>query len=219
MKSTTLTSKLTLALKVFEQTLNGLEDLKKVGILHRDLKEDNILYKIPTPKGKPKPSEIVIKIGDFGLSCVPGLKDLKCAIGFAGSRQYIDPKIVLLIASGGYKDYTIENFWTDKNDMYSLAVILYQIIFGEEYLTGSDWYKIDPADNLDKLEPKLVARGYLDVYQRNMGNVDNLIKQYENSKTKENKKIVKMLNFIKRNLVPFDYDQRTTLDESVAFYT
>ena len=219
MKSSTINSRLTLALKVFEQTLNGLEDLKKVGLLHRDLKEENLLYKIPAPNGRAKPSEIVIKIGDFGLSCVPGLKELDCGRGIAGTLRYLDPKILILVAAGASK--TIDQLWTDKSDMYSLAVILYQIIFGDLYLQDEDWYiKINPTRRrIDQLDAKLLTKGYNEIYQRNIVNVDELIKQYENSKTEKNRKIVKMLRFIKRNLVPFDFDQRTNLEDSVSFYT
>ena len=51
MKSTD--TKIGLALKVFQQTMSGLKELKKVGLLHRDLKEENLLYKI-TPLMKNK---------------------------------------------------------------------------------------------------------------------------------------------------------------------
>jgi serine/threonine protein kinase len=214
MKSASRNSRIDLALKVFEQTLSGLEDLKKIGLLHRDLKEENLLYKIPAPKGKPRPSEMVIKIGDFGLSCVNGLKDLECGKGIAGTLIYIDPKILLLLAAGTYVN--IDPFWTDKNDMYSLAVILYQIVFGIDYIHRNDRNKIAPNNRLDA---KSLTKLYLDIYQRNVVNINELIKEYENSKVAKNVKIVKMLKFMKRNLVPFDFDQRTTLDESLAFFT
>lgn len=212
----TTNSRVGLALKVFEQTLDGLTDLKKVGILHRDLKEDNLLYKIPTPNGRPKPSEIVIKIGDFGLSCVPGTKgDLECGKGFAGSLEYIDPKILIILHSGAAKN--IDEIWSDKNDMYSLAVILYKIIFGV-YLQDNDWYNITKGKPFGKLEVKSLREGYDAVYKRNIVNIQDLLKKYENSNTEKNRKIANMLRFMIKNLNPFDFDVRTNLEDSMMLY-
>lgn len=213
----TTNSKVGLALKVFEQTLVGLTDLKKVGILHRDLKGDNLLYKIPTPNGRPKPSEIVIKIGDFGLSCVPGTKgDLACGKGFAGSIEYIDPKILIILHSGGAKN--IDEIWSDKNDMYSLAVILYKIIFGV-YLQDNDWYNnITKGKELGQLEVKPLREGYEAVYKRNVVNIQDLLKKYENSNAGNNRKIANMLRFMIKNLNPFDFDKRTNLEDTMMFY-
>lgn len=205
-------TKIGLALKVFQQTMSGLEELKKVGLLHRDLKEENLLYKIPTTNGRARPSDIMIKIGDFGLSCVPRTKNLACGKGFVGTPLYIDPSILMVIESGKTKD--VDEIWSETNDMYSLAVILYQIIFGR-YLQDNDWYKMHPND---RTNPKLLTDGYIEVYNRNVMNVLDLLEKYVHSKTEKNKKIANMLRFIIRNLDPFDHKQRTTIDEVMDLY-
>lgn len=210
MKSTD--TKIGLALKVFQQTMSGLKELKKVGLLHRDLKEENLLYKIPTTNGRARPSEIVIKIGDFGLSCVPRTKNLACGKGFVGTPLYIDPSILMVIESGKTKD--VDEIWSETNDMYSLAVILYQIIFGR-YLQDNDWYKMNPND---RTNPKLLRDGYNGVYNRNVMNVLDLLEKYDHSKVEKKKKIANMLRFIIRNLDPFDEQQRTSIDEVMDLY-
>jgi serine/threonine protein kinase len=211
MKATS--SKIGLALKVFEQTMNGLEELSKIGLLHRDLKEENLLYTIPMVNGRPKPSDIKIKIGDFGLSCVVESMDLECGQDVVGSPIYIDPYILL---SNLHLDKLNqdEEMWSEENDMYSLAVILYQLIFGR-YLQAADWYSMRPGG---KTNSKLLKEGYQKVYNRNIVNVKNLLKDYENSTNKKSKKIENMLHFIIRNLNPFDMRQRTNIEKTMKSY-
>jgi serine/threonine protein kinase len=215
LKNPTQNSLLNLALRVFHQTLDGLADLKKIGLLHRDLKEENLLYKIPSPNGRPRPSDIQIKIGDFGLSCIPGrTADLECQ-GVAGTIPYIDPKLLVRLNTRTLKT----DEFTDKNDMYSLAVILYNIIFGS-YLNDNDWAIINPyGARLNSLDPLNIRQGYEDLYNERVEPLNELIEKFEKTRSDQNQGILKMLLFIKQNLIPFDWDKRTSVLQTLTNYT
>ena len=205
-------NKYKLALKVFQQTLTGLLELSEVGLLHRDLKPENLLYQIPrSDKGRLKPSDIKIKITDFGLSCLPSSKDLRCGKTEAGTPKYWDPRIPYLVYSGKAKN--MDQIWDQTNDTYSLAVLLYEILFGN-YLTTEEYKKIKPKNNITT---QGILEGYQKIYDENMVFVNDMIQKYKSTKTKESKQIVKMLEFMKRNLDPFSQN-RTDYKDSYIFY-
>lgn len=51
-------------LNIYKQCFGGLAELQRHKIVHRDIKPENLLYKHNDKK------EIIVKIGDFGLSCL-----------------------------------------------------------------------------------------------------------------------------------------------------
>ena len=87
-----------------KQILCGLNYLYKNNILHRDIKPQNILI-----------NNNIIKICDFGFA--KNIKDYDLLNTFCGSPLYMAPEILK------YREYT------DKSDIWSLGVIMYEIIF------------------------------------------------------------------------------------------
>ena len=192
-----LDSRLSFGLKVYNQTLEGLEDLWQKGIVHRDLKPENLLYKIPNPSN---PQEIVIKIADFGLSCVPDDQNIGCE-NVAGTPEYIDPSIFL---------YSIRNSksipWSKNSDLYALAVILYQIIVNEYYVSDDELEKILKIlkagyfnESLNNHKINSITTIYNEIYNENVKKIDELIVKYKN-----NFGFIQLLKFIKQNLKPFE---------------
>ena len=91
--------------KIMTQIKNGLEYLRSKGIMHRDLKPQNILLH----KGN-------AKIADFGLSImIEGEAQLLNTM--CGSPLYMSPEII------EHQKYTA------KSDLWSIGVILYQLIY------------------------------------------------------------------------------------------
>jgi len=101
--------------------LNGLQSCHNNGVIHRDIKDDNIFV---SDKGE-------YKIGDFGVSKV--LKDSSKAESLKGTPNFLAPEVYL--GKGGY---------TKSVDLYSLGIVLYRLLnygrnpflprFPEQYL-------------------------------------------------------------------------------------
>lgn len=85
--------------------LNGLICCHQNGVIHRDIKDDNIFV---TDKGE-------FKIGDFGVSKV--LKDSSKAESLKGTPNFLAPEVYL-----GRESYT------KSVDLYSLAIVLYRLL-------------------------------------------------------------------------------------------
>ena len=105
-----------LALHIIHQIALGLVTAHREGIIHRDIKPDNILL---TRDGQ-------IKIADFGLAKDAAVNLTITRIGeIFGSPAYMSPEQ----CTGGRIDA--------RSDMYSLGVTFYQIVTGERPFIGS----------------------------------------------------------------------------------
>ncbi len=191
-----------LAKAVFKQTIAGLKELKELGLLHRDLKPENLLYHIPVgPSGRKRNSEIKIKLGDFGLSCIPRSEKLKCGFKVTGTPGFIDPIILTevwnpeLNQEEKYKLHQMDDLWDETNDIYSLAIILYEILFGP-YLNEMDLEAITMKD------ADVVYYMYNDVHEKNKIKIEEEMKKYKDI-GKEKSEEYKILEFILRNSEPF----------------
>jgi serine/threonine protein kinase len=109
-------------LTILYQGLEALRYLSSRGISHRDLKPENILIYHRSP------SCFRIKIGDFGLA-----KDASILRTTCGTQPYMAPEIWL------------GNRYTDKVDVWSLGVIVFQYGYGlpdfEDPFDPGNWYQ------------------------------------------------------------------------------
>lgn len=85
--------------------LHGLQSCHDNGVIHRDIKDDNIFV---SDKGE-------YKIGDFGVSKV--LKDSSKAESLKGTPNFLAPEVYL-----GKEGYT------KSVDLYSLGIVLYRLL-------------------------------------------------------------------------------------------
>eukprot|EP00747_Dinoflagellata_sp_TGD_P016779 gnl/TRDRNA2_/TRDRNA2_125355_c0_seq8.p1 gnl/TRDRNA2_/TRDRNA2_125355_c0~~gnl/TRDRNA2_/TRDRNA2_125355_c0_seq8.p1 ORF type:complete len:448 (-),score=88.46 gnl/TRDRNA2_/TRDRNA2_125355_c0_seq8:53-1396(-) len=95
--------------RVFHEMLQGIRCLHLAGVAHCDIKPDNFLF--GGPDGQ------TIKLGDFGLSVVVPKKGK--LHGLVGTGPYMSPE---MLERKGY---------TELTDMWSFAVTLYLLLFGE----------------------------------------------------------------------------------------
>jgi serine/threonine protein kinase len=113
------------------QIADGLDYIHRTGIIHRDIKPDNLLVV----------SESQFRIGDFGVAFLPGdpadAKDLKNAVG---TMDYMAPEVLEGVE------------YTQRSDIYSLGVTAYELLAGKNpFATISMVEQIETRKNLPSL--------------------------------------------------------------------
>ena len=96
------------AITIFEQTLQGVAYAHQMGVLHRDLKPDNIFL---THKGE-------VKIMDFGVARLVDSKESTQSRSMVGTLLYISPEQI----NGRDADY--------RSDIYTLGISLFEAVTG-----------------------------------------------------------------------------------------
>jgi serine/threonine protein kinase len=92
------------ALEIIRGLILALNDLSNFGIVHRDIKTDNVLFK-----------NGLVKLADFGLCKIPTRPEKRVLIG---SPSYLPPES---LSSHEYDQ---------KTDVYTLGVLLFEIVTG-----------------------------------------------------------------------------------------
>lgn len=121
------------ALVVFLEILDGLEYAHSMGVLHRDLKPDNIMA---GPKGE-------VKIMDFGIAHVLGSVRQTQEQNLVGTLSYICPELINSKEIG------------PRSDIYSLGILLFELISGRLPFVAENDFALLHA-HLEK-EPPLLS--------------------------------------------------------------
>jgi serine/threonine-protein kinase len=110
------------AIKLVERICQALEHIHSHGVIHRDLKPENIMVD----------EDDNIKIIDFGISANSGARRITFAklSDTMGTPDYISPEQV----QGGRGDA--------RSDVYSVGVMLYEMLTGEVPFTGANAFVI-----------------------------------------------------------------------------
>jgi len=95
---------LDLVLKLALDIAHGMQYLHSQGILHRDLKSENLLLG----------EDMSVKVADFGISCL----ESHCgnAKGFTGTYRWMAPEMIK------------EKHHTKKVDVYSFGIVLWELL-------------------------------------------------------------------------------------------
>lgn len=130
------------AINFMLQAADGLDAASKKGVVHRDIKPQNLLI---NNKG-------VVKIADFGLSRSLGSPTITGSDKFLGSAYYTAPEQV----QHGHSADT-------RSDLYSLAIVLFEALAGRPPYTGGTVVDIvlkhqtDPIPSICRLRPDVPA--------------------------------------------------------------
>eukprot|EP00898_Chlorokybus_atmophyticus_P007660 jgi/Chlat1/7896/Chrsp66S07204 len=99
----------------FVQLVLALEYMHKRGVLHRDIKSENVFFRIKPNPENPSTNISLVKLGDFGISKVMQ-NPVECAQTFVGTPYYMAPEIF------DGRPYN------HKADIWGLGCVLYEMI-------------------------------------------------------------------------------------------
>ncbi len=128
------------ALNYAHQIAEGLDTAYKQGVVHRDIKPQNILIN----------AKDVVKITDFGLARGRETVTLTQSNVFMGTAYYISPEQA---ESGRSAD--------TRSDLYSVATVLFEMLTGHPPFEGETAVDIvikhmnEPVPSLSRLRPEL----------------------------------------------------------------
>ena len=127
---------------LMRQIVSGVKYIHEKGIIHRDLKLDNILVKFYSEDdfNKYNMMKTHVKISDFGISAKLG--EGKLAFTALGSPAYMDPFILKKLSERN--DLANSEGYDQKADIWSLGAMCYEMIMGKRLFTGrniKDLYK------------------------------------------------------------------------------
>lgn len=132
---------------VFKNVIKGLSLLNGAGIIHRDIKSDNLLYFCSSSSCK-------VKIADFSLASF-SIDDDLLSIRHAGTPEYL-PKCML----GEYPPF---NRHKKTVDVYGIIATLY------DFLEGPPYYLNNPPSFLPATRTGMQAEFYLKRYDEYYG--------------------------------------------------
>ncbi len=122
----TLVLPLSRAIGIFQQICAAVEEAHSAQVIHRDLKPENILV------SKLRSGEDFTKVLDFGIATLGDETSARATREglFVGTPGYVAPENI----TGGRP--------TEQTDVYSLGIILYQLLTGREPFDEEDPMKL-----------------------------------------------------------------------------
>jgi protein kinase-like protein len=123
------------ALAITAQALDGLAYAHGAGVIHRDIKTGNLMV---APSG-------LLKIMDFGIARVRGAGRLTRQGHIVGTLAYMSPEQI----QGEEGD--------ERSDLYSLAVVLYELLSGDPPFVSDSEYALIRAQ-VETAPPRLIGR-------------------------------------------------------------
>ncbi len=108
--------------KILREVASGLATAHRNGVIHRDVKPDNIWLEAPSGR---------VKLLDFGLARVPDISGAQSGtIGLIGTPAYMSPEQ----ARGTNLDH--------RTDLFSLGAVAYELVVGRPPFTGGNMFDV-----------------------------------------------------------------------------
>ena len=119
---------------LMRQIVSGLKYIHRKGIIHRDIKLDNILVKFYQEEDLKNLNmrKTHVKISDFGISIRPGQNQL--AFTAVGSPANMDPFILKKLTERN--DLVNSQGYDQSADIWSLGSICYEMLIGKRVFNG-----------------------------------------------------------------------------------
>ena len=119
---------------LMKQIVSGLKYIHRHGIIHRDIKLDNILVKFYNDEDRHNLNMLKthIKISDFGISIQPG--DNHLAFTAIGSPANMDPFILKKLSERN--DLANSEGYDQSADIWSLGSVCYEMLIGKRVFNG-----------------------------------------------------------------------------------
>ncbi len=134
---------------IFYQVLSALDELHKHGIVHRDIKLENVLV---TKDGRVKLSDLgLMKCGDFDNMTRTGI--------LLGTAQYMPP------------EYVRGSMYDHRGDIYAVGLMLYELLTSKRRLSDKNGnealeYLIKTKFQIPRITLTGLPRRYLDIIDR-----------------------------------------------------
>ena len=119
---------------IYKFSAKALEALNKKAIVHRDLKPQNILLCNPRHPLTPLPTQLVVKLADFGFA--RSLPEGIMAGTLCGSPMYMAPEVFLRLHNSLFlfifhSQVIMSHQYGAKADLWSIGTIIYQCLTGK----------------------------------------------------------------------------------------
>jgi serine/threonine protein kinase len=154
------------ALKIFRELMFALGDIHETGVLHRDLKPQNLMFR----------KDGSLAIVDFGIAKHVDAVDRTNNGEILGTPRYMSPEQV----QGRALDL--------RTDIYSAGVLLFQMLSGEHLFTGASAVEV-ALHHLNTPPPALPEA--LDRYQRL---VDKLVEKDRDARFRNSDEVLGFLS-------------------------
>jgi serine/threonine-protein kinase len=164
------------AVDVALQVAKGLDRAHRKGIVHRDIKPANIMLLSDGP----------VKIMDFGLAKLAGEIGVTRAGTTVGTVAYMSPEQ----ARGEEVD--------SRSDLWSLGVVLYEMLTGERPFTGDNWQVV--LGSITRDEPAPLTASRRDVPQELLAAVVRCLRKEKELRYQTASELVPDLESVRRSL-------------------
>src|SRR4051794_2493050 len=124
------------ALAILEQMLSAIAAAHRAGLVHRDVKPENVLVAAAPSGGAADLVDAVVKVADFGLARAVEASSVDDAGQLMATVAYVAPELV----TDGQADA--------RTDVYSAGIVLYEMLTGKVPFDGDDpvavaWQHVD----------------------------------------------------------------------------